>query len=174
MGRDRVLPGALGAVHKRFHSPYAAIYALTALSIGAGIGLAAWLGSGLTDVYGWTGSIGTVAIILVYMLANVGLVRFFWRDPERSILKHVVAPILGILALAYPLWSTAKPGQAYPYNLVFWIVLGWVVVGLFAYYYLRAKSPEKLAAVGRVLAEDEEELAEGRLASDPIAPISLP
>ena len=134
----------------------------------AGIGLSAWLGSGLTDVYGWTGSIGTVAIILVYMLANVGLIRFFWRDPERSILKHVVFPILGIVALAYPLWSTAKPGQTYPYNLVFWIVLAWVVAGLFAYYYFRSRAPEKLAAVGRVLAEDEEDLAEGKLASGPI------
>jgi amino acid transporter len=173
MGRDKVLPGVLGSVHKRFHSPYMAIYTLTGLSIAAGIGLSAWLGSGLTDVYGWTGSIGTVAIVLVYMLANVGLIKFFWRDPERSILKHVVAPILGIIFLAYPLYSTAKPGQSYPYNLVFWIVLGWVVLGLVAYYYLRAKAPEKLAAVGRVLAEDDEELAQGKLPSDPTAPISI-
>jgi amino acid transporter len=168
MGRDKVLPGALGAVHRRFHSPFAAIYVITAISIAGGIGLTAWLGSGLTNVYGWTGSIGTVAIILVYMLANIGLIRFFWRDPDRSILKHVVAPILGTAALAYPLWSTAKPGQTYPYNLVFWIVLGWVVAGAFAYYYLRSRSPEKLAAVGRVLAEDEEDLAEGKLVSGPL------
>jgi amino acid transporter len=174
MGRDKVLPGALGAVHQRFHSPYVAIYALTGLSIAAGLGLSAWLGDGLTDVYGWTGSIGTVAIVLVYMLANVGLIKFFWRDPERSIFKHVVAPILGIACFAYPLYSTAKPGQSYPYNLVFWIVLGWLVLGLVAYYVLRTRAPEKLAAVGRVLAADEEELAESRLASDPAAPISIP
>ena len=30
MGRDKVLPGVLGKVHKRFHSPYVAIYAMTA------------------------------------------------------------------------------------------------------------------------------------------------
>jgi amino acid transporter len=41
MGRDRVLPGVLGDVHKRFHSPYVAIYAVTALSIAAGLGLSA-------------------------------------------------------------------------------------------------------------------------------------
>ncbi len=166
MGRDKVLPGVLGAVHQRFHSPYTAIYAVTALSIAAGIALTAWLGSGLTDVYGWTGSLGTVAVILVYMLANVALIRFFWRDPERNIFKHVIAPLIGIAVLAYPLWSTAKPtGQTYPYNLVFWIVLAWVVAGAFAYFYLRSRSPEKLSAVGRVLAEDEEDMAEGHLAS---------
>ena len=51
---------------------------------------------------------------------------------------------------------------------MFWIVLGWVVAGLFAYYYLRARAPEKLAAVGRVLAEDEEDLSESKLVSGPI------
>ncbi len=168
MGRDRVLPGALGKVHKRFHSPYTAIYAITGFSIVAGIGLSAWLGSGITDVYGWTGSLGTVAIVLVYMLANIGLIRFFWRDPERSILRHVVAPILGIAALGYPLYSVAKPGQPFPYNLVPYVVLFWVIAGAVAYYYLRSRDPEKLKAVGRVLAEDEEDLAEGKLVSGPV------
>jgi amino acid transporter len=168
MGRDKVLPGVLGKVHAKFHSPYTAIYALTGVSVVVGIILSAWLGSGLTDVYGWTGSLGTVAVILVYMLANIGLIRFFWRDPERSILRHVVAPILGIVALGYPLWSVAKPGQAYPYNLVPYIVLVWVIAGFAAYYYLRSTDPEKLKAVGRSLAEEEEDLAEGKLVSGPI------
>jgi amino acid transporter len=168
MGRDRVLPGALGKAHRRFHSPYVAIYALSGFSIVAGILLSVWLGSGLTDVYGWTGSLGTVAVVLVYMLANIGLIRFFWRDPERSIWRHIVAPILGVVALGYPLWSVAKPGQAYPYNLVPYIVLGWVVLGSVAYYYLRSTAPQKLQAVGRILAEDEEDLAEGKLASAPV------
>jgi amino acid transporter len=168
MGRDRVLPGMLGKVHDRFHSPYTAIYALTGFSIVVGIGLSAWLGSGLTDVYGWTGSLGTVAIILVYMLANIGLIRFFWRDPERSILRHVVAPVLGVAALGYPLYSVAKPGQPFPYNLVPYFVLVWVVAGGVAYFYLRSRDPEKLKAVGRVLAEDEGDMAEGKLASGPI------
>ncbi len=168
MGRDRVLPHPLGWVHHRFHSPYMAIYGLTALSVGAGLGLAAWLGNGLTDVYGWTGSIGTVAVILVYMLANLALIRFFYRDPERSVVKHIVVPILGITALAYPLYSTAKPGQAYPYNLVFYIVLAWVVLGLVTFFWFRARAPHKLEAVGKVIAEDSDDVSEGHLVSAPV------
>ena len=60
-------------------------------------------------------------------------------------------------------------GQPYPYNLVFWIVLGWVVAGALVYAYFRSRAPEKLSAVGRVLAEDEEDMAEGHLASGPTA-----
>jgi hypothetical protein len=36
------------------------------------------------------------------------------------------------------------------------------------YYYFRSRAPEKLSAVGRVLAEDDEDMAEGHLASGPI------
>src|SRR6185436_16117733 len=91
MGRDGVLPRALGRVHRSWHSPWVAISALTAVSAAAGIGLSPWLGSGLTDVYGWTGALGTVAVILVYMLANVAAIRFFARRKERHIVKHMVA-----------------------------------------------------------------------------------
>jgi hypothetical protein len=48
-------------------------------------------------------------------------------------------------------------------------VLVWVVLGIATYFYFRAKSPEKLAAVGSVLAEEEDgDFAEGRLASAPV------
>jgi amino acid transporter len=153
MGRDRVLPAALGTVHRRWHSPWVAIAALTGFAVAAGSALSAWLGSSLTDVYGWTGALGTVAVILVYMLANVAAIRFFAGRRERSRLKHVIAPLAGIVALAYPLYFVAKPGQPYPYNLVPYVVLAWIVWGLVTYLYFRARDPGKLAALGRVVAE---------------------
>jgi amino acid transporter len=168
MGRDRVLPPILGNVHRSWHSPAAAIYTLTFFSVAAGIGLSAWLGSGLTDVYGWTGSIGTVAVIIVYMLANLASIRYFARDKERSIVKHVIFPLAGIAALAYPLYFVAKPGQSYPYNLVPYIVLIWIAIGFVAFFYFRASDPRKLAAIGKVIAEEEDDVAEGRLLSAPI------
>jgi amino acid transporter len=168
MGRDGVLPGVFGRVHKRFHSPYTAIYALTGVSVIGGVLGAIWLGSGITDVYGWTGTIGTVAIIIVYMLACIGLIKFFWRDPERNIFWHVICPIVGIVAFAYPLYLNAKPNQPYPFNLVFWVVLGWLIIGAALFLYFRARAPEKLLAVGRVLADEETGLEEGKLASAPV------
>jgi amino acid transporter len=101
-------------------------------------------------------------------MANVALIRFFRKDPERSMLRHVVLPVLGIAALAYPLYSVAKPGQDHPYDLVPYLVLAWIVLGLVAYFYLRARNPAKLAAVGQVLAVEEDDLSEGKLASGPV------
>ena len=168
MGRDGALPKPLGRVHHSWHSPYAAIYAVTGLSIVAGILLSAWLGSGITDVYGWTGSLGTVAVIIVYIMANVALIRFFARDPERNVWRHVVAPVAGIAALAYPLYYVAKPGQDHPYDLVPYLVLAWIVLGIATYLYFRARAPEKLAAIGKSLADEEDDLSEAHLMSAPV------
>jgi amino acid transporter len=160
MGRDRVLPASLGEVHDRWFSPYRAIAAQTLFTIVVGLGVGIWLGPGATGSYGFTGAIGTIAIVIVYVLSNIALIRYFWRKPERRILTHVIIPILGVVGLAYPLYSVAAPGQAYPYNLVPIVVLIWSLLGLGLYLYYRAKAPEKIASIGAFVAEDDLPLAE--------------
>ncbi len=160
MARERILPVPLSRVHSRFSSPYVSIYALVAFSVIAGVLLSAWLGSGLTDVYGFTGSIGTIAIILVYALANIGLIRFYWGQPDFNVWRHLIAPLAGTVVLIYPLYATAKPGQSFPYNYVTYVVLAWIVIGYAVYAYLKKTAPEKLAALGATMATDEIDFAE--------------
>jgi amino acid transporter len=154
MGREGALPGALGRVHARFHSPYIAIYTLTAFTIIVGLAGGAWLGPGATGLYGFTGSIGTVGVVLVYILCNIALIRYFNKRDDRNVVYHVVAPILGCLGLLYPLWVVVAPGQAYPYSMVPYIVGVYVILGLVAYFYLRGRSPQKLAAFGSIVADE--------------------
>jgi amino acid transporter len=154
MGRDRVLPALLGRVHPRWFSPYTAIIVQTIFTLIVGLGTGLWLGPGATGAYGFTGAIGTVAIVIVYILSNIALIRYFFRLPERNLLLHIVLPILGIAVLAYPLWSAAQPGQAFPYNWVPIVVVAWLVIGIVTFFYFRARSPEKLISLGSFLAED--------------------
>jgi amino acid transporter len=166
MGRDKVLPGWLGKVHSRWFSPYTAIIAQTIFTVVLGFAIGLWLGPGATGAYGFTGAIGTVAIVIVYMMCNIALIRYFFRLPERNWLLHIVIPILGVAALAYPLWAVAQPGQTYPYNLVPYIVIAWVILGVITFVYFRVKAPEKLTALGSFLAEDNP--SEDRLMLDDI------
>ena len=154
MGRDRVLPGALRQVHHAWFSPLKAIVVQTVFTVVVGLAVGAWLGPGATGAYGFTGAIGTVAIVLVYLASNVALVRFFWRLPERRALTHIVLPALGVLALLYPLYVVSKPGQAYPYNLVPIIVVVWIVLGVGLFLYYRSSAPDKIAALGSFIADD--------------------
>lgn len=164
MAREGVLPTRLSRVHPRFRSPDVAIYALVAFSVVIGIIMSAWIGTSLTDVYGFTGSLGTVAIVLVYVLANIGLMKFYWKQPDFNALRHLVLPAIGTVILLYPLYQVAKPGQAFPYNLVPYGVLAWVILGFVVYGYLQKSAPEKLAALGATMATDEIDFA---LAKDP-------
>jgi len=151
------LPPALGRVHPSWFSPYTAIYAQTAFTVIVGLVVGAWLGPGATGAYGWLGTVGTVAIVIVYMLSNIALIRFYSGRRERNTLLHVVVPVLGVLALAYPLWAVAQPGQDYPFNLVPILVLLWLLIGVAIYAYLRVRDPQRLDDAGAVLVEEGED-----------------
>ncbi len=155
MGRDRVLPASLGDVHKRWFSPHRAIAAQTVSTVVVGLATGFWLGPGATGAYGFTGAIGTVAIVLVYMLSNIAHIRYFWHLPNRGVVKHVAIPLLSLLSLAYPLYSVLAPGQPSPYNLVAWVVIAWIIGGFALYLYYRVKSPEKIAAIGTFIPQDD-------------------
>jgi amino acid transporter len=155
MGRDRILPSSIGAVHQGWYSPYGAIFAQTIFTVAVGLACGSWLGPGASGCYGWTGTIGTVAIVLVYCGANFALIRYFWKRPDRNVVRHIILPLLGVAALAYPLWSVAKPGQSYPFNLVPWIVLGWIVAGFILLMVYKARSPEKIVALGTFVNDEE-------------------
>jgi len=156
MGRDRILPASFGTVHPVWSSPYQAIVGQTVFTVIIGLTAGSWLGPGATGAYGFTGAIGTVAIVLVYIASNIGLIRYFWRLRERNTWTHVVLPLLGIAALGYPLYVVVQPGQAYPYNLVPLVVGLWIVAGTVLLAYFRARSPEKVAALGTFSVTDTE------------------
>jgi amino acid transporter len=155
MGRDHVLPKSLGDVHQKWYSPLRAIVVQTVFTVVIGIGVGLWLGPGATGAYGFTGTIGTVAIVIVYILSNIALIRYFWKLAERNIFTHVIVPALGIIALAYPLYAVGNPGQSYPFNLVPIIVGIWIIAGVVLYLYYKRTSPEKIAALGTFVAEDD-------------------
>ena len=155
MGRDQILPASLGRVHPSWHSPFRAIVVQTIFTVVVGMGTGIWLGPGATGAYGFTGTIGTVAIVIVYIMSNIALIRYFWRDAERTIMKHLILPLLGVTALLYPLYAVSNPNASYPYNLVPWIVLIWIACGTGLFLYYRAKSPQKIAAIGNFVADED-------------------
>jgi len=155
MGRDQILPASLGRVHPSWHSPFRAIVVQTIFTVLVGMGTGIWLGPGATGAYGFTGTIGTVAIVIVYIMSNIALIRYFWRDAERTVMKHLILPLLGVTALLYPLYAVSNPNASYPYNLVPWIVLIWLACGTGLFLYYRAKSPQKIAAIGNFVADED-------------------
>jgi amino acid transporter len=124
-GREGLLPSWLGRVHPTRRTPMNAIYAFVALAGGiiAIWALGHWIGghTGSMDPINFffeSSTMGTILILVVYFLANLALPFYYrkFRPAEFSVVKHVVLPILGMVAIAVPVYYLCKPGQAAPYN----------------------------------------------------------
>jgi amino acid transporter len=107
--------------------------------IGLGI-IAAWaiahavgVGTGSMNpvgLYAECSTMGTIVILVVYLLTAVSLPVFMWRRHRTmfSALRHVVVPVLGSLTLIVPFVELCKPGQPAPYSAFPFIALGLVAV----------------------------------------------
>ncbi|KKD05930.1 APC family permease [Streptomyces sp. WM6386] len=124
-GREGLLPSFFGYVHPTRRTPNNAIitFAATALLIIGGWGLGHLVGSGrgpMNPVVFFTESstLGTILILLVYLASNIALPLYYrrYRPQEFRVVRHLVLPTLGTLAILVPLYYLAKPGQPAPYN----------------------------------------------------------
>lgn len=129
-GREGLLPRVTGKVTARTQTPWVAFIVYLGLALG------------LTYVFGWNtdpvtffgeiATLGTILVAFTYLVANLAL-PVYWRryHAERfNPLTHLVLPLLGAVAIGYPLYELVKPGQPAPFNAYVWIALGIVVVAL--------------------------------------------
>ena len=162
-GRERLLPGWLGKVHPTRQTPVNALLAFTA--IGGAI-IVVWLlghllggDSGSMNPLNFfveSSTMGTILILVVYFLANLAL-PFYYRKYEPqdfSIVKHVVLPALGLIAIAVPVYYLTKPGQPQPYNWFPWAALAIVVVSAVYAYILNSRDPGLGERAGSIVADE--------------------
>jgi amino acid transporter len=76
------------------------------------------------DYFGFAGTLGTIPIILTYMLTNLALPVYVIRyhRSDLDILRHILLPIAGTLVMLFPLWGLIQPGQLRPFNVFPWSV----------------------------------------------------
>ena len=133
-GREGLLPRFLGKIHPRHQTPHIAIWIFLIISVALILGFGLLAGVAPLDYFGFAGTLGTIPIILTYMLTNLALpvyvIRFHRSDLD--ILRHILLPIAGTLVMLFPLWGLIQPGQLRPFNLFPWIALG--VLALSAIY----------------------------------------
>jgi amino acid transporter len=155
MGREGLLPHRLGHVHPTRHTPTVAIWfvAIFATVLTFGVGLIA----GPFNAYVYLGSILTLAIIPVYVLTAIACMRHFAGPgrARRSVLRHVVLPVLGIAVLAIPLVGQLYPVPAAPLNFFPYLVLLFIIVMAVVAFTIGRNRPEVLRRAGTVMATGE-------------------
>jgi hypothetical protein len=73
----------------------------------------------------------TLGLILMYILANVGVIRYYLtvKRAQFNPLLHIVLPIVASVAVGYVGYKSVVPLPAAPARYAPIILLGWLVVG---------------------------------------------
>jgi amino acid transporter len=162
-GREGLLPRWIGAVHSTRRTPMNAIYVFVGV---AGAIIAVW--ALLHLIGGSTGSLnsitffdesstmGTILVLIVYFLSNLALPFYYrrYRPEEFSVIKHVILPVLGMIAIAIPVYYLSKPGQSNPYDWFPLAALIILVVSVIYAFILSRRDPGLGERAGSIVADE--------------------
>lgn len=161
-GREGLLPSFFGYVHPIRRTPNNAIVTFTAIAllIIGGWGLGHLLGSSggsMNPVVFFTESstLGAILILLVYLASNIALPLYYrrYRPQEFRLVRHLVLPALGALAILVPLYYLAKPGQPAPYNWFPYVAVAILLAAVGYASLLVLRDPTLAERVGSVVAD---------------------
>lgn len=130
MGRDGALPRSFGKTHEKHKTPHVAVHAIAVAMVVLYLLWGVHAGAG--NYYNYVGTIGTLTLLVAYLLINVSAVSYFHRERAKgySVLKHAVIPVASFIILLWPIWNNIYPVPSYPFNLFPYIAMVWLVIGI--------------------------------------------
>jgi amino acid transporter len=154
-GREGLLPQFLGKIHPRHQTPHSAMWVFLCLSVALILGFGLFGGVAPMEYFGFAGTLGMIPVILTYMLTNLALPVYIvrYQRDKLDIVRHIVMPIVGTLVMLFPLWGFIQPGQAWPFNVLPWIVLGALVLSLIYGVVIARLSPGLAHRIGAYVAD---------------------
>ena len=162
-GREGLLPRWIGRVHPVRRTPVNAIFAFVGIA-GAIIGV--WALGHLIGGHGSSmvalsffddsSTMGTILILVVYFLANLALPFYYrrYRPAEFSPVKHVVLPVLGMIAIGVPAYYLVKPPQPAPLDWFPYVALGIIAASVLYALLLTRRDPDLGDRVGSIVADE--------------------
>jgi amino acid transporter len=169
MGRAGTLPARFGEIHPVHQTPTFAI-AFLQLS-----GIAAVLLVGFLlqpkEILGFLGTMETLAVIILYAMANVALTTYVRREHpgDFNIGRHEVIPWIGTIALLPVLFITVYPVPDWPYNITPYLFIVSLILGIGYMQWREARHPGVLRRGATMLVGQPDD-ARGEVDWDPPRP----
>ncbi len=186
MGRERIFPArlGLGLTHPRWKSPWIAGTCQTGITLvlmcflafviqqthgdgsvsyALGVAYGNYVPTGGIGTYQWLAIVGTITLILVYLLTNLAAPIYAMRRKELHWFTHIFAPLVSSLVLLIPLVALIMPPipgigavftglgfspTPFPLNILPLFVVIWLLVGCLYAAYLSRAQPERYARLG--------------------------
>lgn len=106
LGRERVLPAALGRTKSRTGAPRTASRTQSAVGLAVIVvyALAGW--DPMVQLFFWLGTTGAFGVLCLLAATSIAVISFFARDPRgENAWRRLVAPALATLALLAMVWA---------------------------------------------------------------------
>jgi len=162
-GREGLLPSWIGRVHPVRRTPVNAIIIFVAIASAITLvwALGHWIGghSNSLDALNFffeSSTMGTLLLLVVYFLANLALPFYYrkYRPDEFNVVKHIILPVLGMAAIAVPIYYLCKPPQPQPYDWFPFAALGVIIVSILYSVWLVRRDPALGDRVGSIVADE--------------------
>jgi amino acid transporter len=129
LARDGLLASDVARVSPETGAPIGAVTASMAITLAVllAFGIA---GSTALNAFFYLATIGTLSVLVVYVLVSVSALRLQMREPGLRARIAMILPVGGALVALYVLYRNLVPAPAFPFDLFPYIVAGWLVIGL--------------------------------------------
>ena len=125
MSREGLMPKGLSKVHPKFNTPHIALITVTTIMVAI---ITPLFQKDAIEVFGYYGTIGSLAILISYIFTSVGSIVYFTKKKIWGA-GHLVIPVLAIIALFYVLYANIASATEFPFNIFPYVVIGWIAVG---------------------------------------------
>jgi amino acid transporter len=167
LGREKVLPAALGTTHPKYKSPHIASITQTVIAAVIIVLFAIFAGrdnptqQAYLDLYGLMAIMGVIVILAVQALVSVAILLYFWQNHGSDVhwWSTVLAPIISFVGQAFVLYLLFANIDFIGGGLQFARWLGPIDLVIFGLgivlaFYLRNSQPEKYKNLGRLIHEN--------------------
>ena len=167
LGRERILPAALGRTHPRWKSPHIASITQSVIAAVIVILFAIFAGTrnptqqAYVDLYGLMAIMGVIVILAVQALVSVAILRYFLQNHGSEVhwWSTILAPIISFIGQAFVLYLLFTNIDFVSGGLGFARWLGpidliIIASGIGLAFYLKSSQPEKYQTLGRLIHEN--------------------
>jgi amino acid transporter len=157
MAQAGILPSALKTIHPVYQTPTVAIHVQETFQILSFLVVGMFFGA--SQIFGFLGTITTLAIIVLYVLANFALTAFIRHEQptDFDVWRHGIMPVVGTLLLIPVIFVTIWPIPPYPLNLTPYLFVILMIIGFLVMKVVEAYRPGALARDSSTLTSTVEE-----------------
>jgi amino acid transporter len=149
MGRERALPASLARLSGR-RTPVGAIGCVAVLTLLLGLPMTYAVGGART--FGYLAGAGGLSVVLIYLAVNIATIRAFRTEfrSEFRLWRHLLVPAAAAVLFMFPVWGILHPHVRTLVDLLPFVALGWLCLGVIAAGVLRIRRPTSFETLGSV------------------------